>query len=146
MFERLRPRLLALRDEEGVELFDLPRAPRPAPDVPAPVRLLGEYDNVLLGHADRRRIIPEDFPWNAMLAPGRFVNNLLVDGELRATWWIEREGKGRATLGIRAARPLARREREAVQAEAQRTIDFAAPEAATREVRFEPAVASRSSG
>jgi Winged helix DNA-binding domain len=146
VFERLRPRLLALRDEEGVELFDLPRAPRPAPDVPAPVRLLGEYDNVLLGHADRRRIIPEDFPWNAMLAPGRFVNNLLVDGELRATWWIEREGKGRATLGIRAARPLARREREAVQAEAQRTIDFAAPEAATREVRFEPAVASRSSG
>ncbi len=146
VFERLRPRLLALRDEEGVELFDLSDAPRPAPDVPAPVRLLGEYDNVLLGHADRRRIIPEDFPWNAMLAPGRFVNNLLVNGELRATWWIEREGKGRATLGIRAARPLARREREAVRAEAQRTIDFAAPEAATRDVRFEPAVGSRSSG
>ena len=65
------------------------------PDVPAPVRLLGEYDNLLLGHADRTRIIPADFPWAAMLAPGRFVSNLLVDGELRATWWIEREGKRR---------------------------------------------------
>ena len=61
------------------------------------MRLLGEYDNLLLGHADRTRIIPADFPWAAMLAPGRFVSNLLVDGELRATWWIEREGKAAAS-------------------------------------------------
>ncbi len=140
VLERLRPRLVTFRDEEGAELFDLPDAPRPDPDTPAPVRLLGEYDNVLLGHADRRRIIPEDFPWGAMLAPGRFVNNLLVDGELRATWWIEREGKRRATLGIRPARALSPPEQEAVQAEAQRMIDFAAAEASAREVRFEPAV------
>ena len=112
VLERLRPRLLTFRDEQGRELFDLPDAPRPAPDTPAPVRLLGEYDNVLLGHADRRRIIPDDFPWSAMLAHGRFVNNLLVDGMLRATWWIEREGKRRATLGIRPfRRALARRTR-----------------------------------
>ena len=65
------------------------------------MRFLGEFDNLLLGHADRRRIIPEDFPWAAMLAPGRFVNNLLVDGMLRATWWLEREGKRRVTLAIR---------------------------------------------
>ena len=140
VFERLRPRLLVFTDEEGTELFDLPDAPRPGADVPAPVRLLGEYDNVLLGHADRRRIIPEDFPWKAMLAPGRFVNNLLVDGELRATWWIEHEGKRRATLGVRPARPLSKRERQAVEAEAQRMVEFAAPEAAAHDVRFEPAV------
>jgi hypothetical protein len=83
VFEELRPRLRTFRDEKGRELFDLPYAPRPSPDLPAPTRFLGEYDNVLLGHADRRRIIPEDFPWDAMLAPGRFVNNLLVDGMLR---------------------------------------------------------------
>jgi hypothetical protein len=140
VFERLRPRLLTLRDDRGAELFDLPDASRPAADVPAPVRLLGEYDNVLLGHADRRRIIPEDFPWKAMLAPGRFVNNLLVDGELRATWWIERDGRRRATLGIRPARPLSAREKEAVHAEARRMIDFAAADAAARDVLFEPAV------
>jgi hypothetical protein len=139
-FERLRPRLLALRDEEGRELFDLPEAPRPDPGVPAPVRFLGEYDNVLLGHADRTRIIPRNFPWTEMLAPGRFVNNLLVDGMMRGTWWIEREGKRRATLGIRLFGELPPAEHEDVAAEAERMLEFAAAEAAVREVRFEPAV------
>jgi hypothetical protein len=138
--ERLRPRLVTFRDEHGRELFDLPEAPRPDPDVPAPVRFLGEYDNALLAHADRRWIIPEGFPWGAMLAPGRFVNNLLVDGELRATWWIEREGMRRATLGIRPFRRLTRAERGQVEAEAGRMIDFAAPDAENRDVRFEAAV------
>ena len=140
VFERLRPRLVTFRDEDGRELFDLPDAPRPDPDVPAPVRLLGEYDNVLLGHADRRRLIPEDFPWRAMLGPGRFVNNALVDGVLRATWWIDRDGPRRATLGIRPFRELAATERDEVAAEAERIIEFEAPDAERRDVRFEAAV------
>jgi DNA glycosylase AlkZ-like len=140
VLERLRPRLLSFRDEHGKELFDLPDAPRPDPGVPAPVRFLGEYDNVLLGHADRRRIIPEGFPWNAMLADGRFVNNLLLDGILRATWWIEREGKRRATLAIRPSPKLSSAERQEVAAEGGRLIDFAAADVQARDVRFEPAV------
>jgi Winged helix DNA-binding domain len=139
-FERLRPRLAAFRDEEGRELFDLPDAPRPDPGVPAPVRFLGEYDNVLLGHADRTRIIPADFPWKEMLAPGRWVSNFLVDGMLRGTWWIEREGKRSATLAIRPFGELSPGEREEVGAEAERMLEFAEPEAALRDVRFEPAV------
>ena len=139
-FEDLRPRLVTFWDDQGRELFDQPDAPRPGPDVPAPVRFLGEYDNVLLGHADRRRIIPEDFPWKATLAPGRLVSNVLVDGMLRATWWIEREGKRRATLGIRPFRKLSRSERDEVAAEARRMIDFAAADAERRDVRFERAV------
>jgi Winged helix DNA-binding domain len=142
VFERLRPRLLTFRNEDGKELLDLPDVPRPDPETPAPVRFLGEYDNVLLAHTDRRRIIPADFPWQAMLAPGRFVSSLLVDGVLRATWWIEREGKGtkRATLGIRPFRRLSRAEREEVSVEAQRMIEFATPDAEPRDVRFEPAI------
>ena len=140
VLERLRPQLVSFEDDRGRELFDLPGAPRPDPGVPAPVRLLGEYDNVLLGHADRRRIIPPDFPWNAMLAHGRFVNSLLVDGMLRATWWIERDGKRSAVLAIRPFRELTRAERDAVGDEARRMIDFAAEAAAVRDVRFEPAV------
>jgi Winged helix DNA-binding domain len=140
VFDRLRPRLVTLRDERGRELFDVPDAPRPDPETPAPVRFLGEYDNVLLGHADRRRIIPEDFPWAAMLAPGRFVNNLLVDGVLRATWWIEREGKKRATLAIRPSGRLSRAERTEVGAEAERMLEFAAADAESRDVRLEPAI------
>jgi Winged helix DNA-binding domain len=139
VFERLRPRLVTVCDEHGAELFDLPGAPRPDPGIPAPVRFLGEYDNVLLGHADRSRVIPRDFPWREMLAPGRFVNNFLVDGVLRGTWWIEREGKRRATLGIRSFRELLGEEREEVAAEAGRMIEFAG-DAAVRDVRFEPAV------
>jgi hypothetical protein len=139
-FERLRPRLVTFRDEDGREFFDLPDAPRPGPDVPAPVRFLGEFDNVLLGHADRRRVIPEDFPWEEMLAAGRFVNNLLVGGMLRAAWWIDRDGKRGATLGIKPFRELSRSERDEVEAEARLMVEFAAPEAERREVRFEPAV------
>jgi hypothetical protein len=140
VFERLRPRLCAFRDEEGRELFDLPDAPRPGPGVPAPVRFLGEYDNVLLGHADRTRIIPADFPWTAMLAPGRWVSNFLVDGMLRGTWWIEREGKRSATLAIRPFGELAAGERDEVAAEAERMVAFSEPEASARDVRFEPPV------
>ncbi len=127
-------------DEHGRELFDLPDAPRPDPDVPAPVRFLGEYDNALLGHADRRRIIPEDFPWRAMLGPGRLVSNLLVDGTLRATWWIERDGKRRATLAIRPFRSFAAAERDEVAEEARRMIEFAAADASARDVRIEAAL------
>jgi hypothetical protein len=138
--ERLRPQLVTFRDEDGKELFDVPDAPRPDADVPAPVRFLGEYDNVLLGHDDRRRIIPEDFPWEAMLAPGRFVNNLIVDGMLRATWWIERDGKRRAVLAIRPFGKLSKRERDDVIAEAEQMLEVASYDAESRAVRIEPAV------
>lgn len=140
VFERLRPRLAAFRDEDGNELFDLPEAPRPGAEVPAPIRLLGEYDNVLLGHRDRRRIIPADFPWAAMLAHGRYVNNLLVDGMLRATWWIEREGKRGAILGVRPFGELTPAQRAAIAEEATRMLDLVAADASTRDVRFEAAV------
>jgi Winged helix DNA-binding domain len=139
-FERLRPRLVTFRNEEGTELFDLPDAPRPDPGAPAPVRFLGEYDNVLLGHADRSRVIPAGFPWNEMLAHGRWVSNFLVDGMLRGTWWIERDGKRRATLGIRPFGELSSDERDEVAAEAERMVEFSEPEAAQRDVRFEPPV------
>jgi len=141
VFERLRPQLVTFEGEDGRELFDLPDAPRPDPGVPAPVRFLGEYDNVLLGHADRRRLIPGDFPWTEMLAMGRFFNNVLVDGMLRAVWWIEREGRRKATLAIRPASKLSAVDRDEVGEEARRMIEFAAADAKVRDVRFEPAVA-----
>ena len=138
-FERLRSRLVTFRDEAGRELFDLPDAPRPDPATPAPVRFLGEYDNVLLGHADRSRIVPQGYPWEGMLRHGRFVNNLLVDGMLRGSWWIERDRKRSAALGIRPFGELTAQERGDVAAEAERMVEFAAADAEEREVRFDPA-------
>jgi hypothetical protein len=143
VLERLRPRLVTFRDEHGTELFDLPDAPRPDPETPAPVRLLGEYDNVLLGHADRRRIIPEDFPWREVLDPGRLVNHLLVDGFLRGIWWIERHGTRTATLAIRPFGELSRTDRDDVAGEAERMLGFAAGDAAVRDLRFDPPLERR---
>jgi hypothetical protein len=87
-FERLRPRLATYRDERGRELFDLPDAPLPDPDTSAPVRFLPEYDNVLLSHADRARIIP---PGRKIpLAPGNGarLGTILLDGMLAGEWHL----------------------------------------------------------
>lgn len=125
---RTKPAFAQLELEElAPGLYDVPDGPRPDPETPAPPRFLGEYDNVLLGHADRSRIIPADFPWGAMLAHGRYVNNLLVDGTLRATWWLEDD--------VIAVRPHGEIPRAEVEAEAAR-FPWA------RDIRFEPALPS----
>src|SRR2546423_13862167 len=97
--ERLRPKLRAFRDEQGVELLDLPDAPRPEPDTPAPPRFLPEYDNLLLSHADRSRVIPDGRPVPLPPGNGGNVGTLLVDGLFRATWAISR-ANGTATLAV----------------------------------------------
>jgi hypothetical protein len=90
--ERLRPHLLAFRDERGRELFDLPDAPRPDPDTPAPVRFLPEYDNALLSHDDRSRFVSAAD--RTLLGPVWSVGwgPVLHDGVVRAIWRAQDEG------------------------------------------------------
>ncbi|WP_307631072.1 winged helix DNA-binding domain-containing protein [Streptomyces turgidiscabies] len=87
-FETLRPRLLTFRDERGTELFDLPDAPRPDPDTPAPPRFLPEFDNLLLSHADRSRVVPADLKGRTWTG-NQAHRALLVDGFLAGLWRLE---------------------------------------------------------
>ncbi|MEU8000922.1 winged helix DNA-binding domain-containing protein [Catellatospora sp. NPDC049111] len=133
--ERLRPRLLTFRDEQGVELFDLPDAPRPDADEPAPVRLLGEFDSVLLAHADRTRIISDEHRKRIFTINGIIRATVLIGGSVAGMWRIERE-RGRALLAVEPFTEFGAADREAVLAEGARLLAFAAPDAATREVRI----------
>lgn len=96
-FDALRPDLVELRDANGRTLYDLGDAPRPPADTPAPVRFLPEYDNLLLGHADRSRIVADAhrarLVTRNLIVPATF----LVDGVVAGTWRIETARKA-ATL------------------------------------------------
>jgi hypothetical protein len=131
--ERLRPELVTFRDEAGRELFDLLNAPRPDPATAAPPRFLPEYDNVLLSHADRSRILPDGMAVPLRPGDGAGIGTLLVDGFVRATWRVERDG-GCATLHLDPIRPIARKAAASVRAEGRRLLAFVTPEAASREV------------
>jgi Winged helix DNA-binding domain len=131
--ERLRPKLRTFRDERGRELFDLPDAPRPDADTPAPPRFLPEYDNVVLSHADRTRFGSETDRKRLAAAPSRVHGSVLSDGMLRATWSLARE-RDAATLTIRSF-TLTKWASSALAAEARRALRFLAPDAPARDVR-----------
>lgn len=153
--ERLRPRLRVFQNEAGKELFDLPRAPRPDPDTPAPVRFLPEFDNALLAYADRTRIIAMERR-NVSVAGHRV---LLVDGFTRATWRIvHQDGQAKSTKSTRSAKsskstkrdaekaaatlviepfePLSKQDLVAVTVEGHNLLKFAAGDAASHDVRI----------
>jgi hypothetical protein len=123
VLERLRPRLRTFRDEHGRELFDLPDAPRPDPETPAPPRFLPEYDNVLLSHADRTRVITAKRPVVLFPGNGAAMGNLLVDGFYRATWKITRSN-GTATLTVDPFTSLSTMDIEDVTTEGQHLLAF----------------------
>jgi hypothetical protein len=133
--QRVAGRLERFRDERGVELYDLPDAPRPDPDAPAPPRFLPEYDNVLLGYADRSRVIHEELRRMVFTDADRGWAWVLVDGLARAAWRIDRDREA-ATMVVRSAAPLPQPERTAVAEEGERLLAFAAARARTHDVRF----------
>ncbi|MEU3724352.1 winged helix DNA-binding domain-containing protein [Streptomyces sp. NPDC031705] len=118
-FERLRPRLLAFRDENGVELFDLPDAPRPDPATPAPPRFLPEFDNLLLSHADRSRVVPPEVKGRAW-SGNQAHRTLLVDGFLAGLWRIDDEdgARPRLTVELFGTQTPARKDEIAAEGEA----------------------------
>jgi hypothetical protein len=133
--ERLRPRLRVFEDEHGRDLFDLPDAPRPDPDTEAPPRFLPFYDNVLLSHADRTRIIADGRGARVLPNEGLLVGTVLIDGFVGARWKIVRE-RDKAVLIVEPFARLRRQDRAALADEGRRLLLFAEPDARTREVRI----------
>jgi Winged helix DNA-binding domain len=131
--ERLRPRLRTFRDERGRELFDLPEAPRPNPDTPAPPRFLPEYDNVLLSHADRSRFLKEQ-RHGFSAVEGRIRGTVLHDGFVFGVWQREPDG----TLVLRYPGRAAKRTLAAVEAEARRFLDLIARDGEANGVELRP--------
>jgi Winged helix DNA-binding domain len=126
--ERIRPTLRTFRDETGRELFDLPGAPRPDPDTPAPVRFLPEYDNLLLSHADRSRF-HEGADWLAAVE-GRVKGTVLVGGLVRGVWRIDG-----SALVVQHAK-LTKRAQASVAVEGRRYLRFARPDTSESDVRL----------
>jgi hypothetical protein len=129
--DALRPRLLTFRDEAGRELFDRPEAPRPDPDTPTPVRFLYDFDNLLLGHEDRSRIVSDvhratDFG-ERMEMPATF----LVDGMTAGMWKLVVRRKV-ATMTLAPLVTLTPDAEAELTAEADRLAAFLAPNAAER--------------
>lgn len=132
--ERVKPRLRVFRDERGAELLDLPDAPRPDPETPAPPRFLPEYDNLLFSHADRTRLIAGAERIPLPPGPGARSGTLLVDGTFSATWKITIR-RDSALLEIAPFHAL--REEDAITAEGERLLDFVAGGSADHEIRLE---------
>jgi hypothetical protein len=114
--------LRSFRDERGRVLLDLPRAPLPPEDAPAPVRFLPKWDSALLAYVapERTRILPEKFRATVIRKNGDVLPTILVDGFVAATWEIDKKAK----LVVRSLRPLSRTERGEIDTEGERLLAF----------------------
>lgn len=129
--DRLRPRLRIYQDEAGRELFDVEDGLVVDPDVPAPIRLLPQYDNIFLSHDDRARILIERMTVPDLIWRG----GVLVDGYISGAWRIRRE-KRQATMTIELVPKVTGPQRSEIEDEASRLFALLADDADTRDVQI----------
>lgn len=128
VLDGMRDRLEVFADERGRELFDLPGAPRPGADAPAPVRLLPEFDSLVLAHDDRTRVIADEHRPLLTTKNLRVRATFLVDGTVAGTWRSERR-RAQAILHLEPFGTLRSRDATALAGEAQALLRFAEPDA-----------------
>ena len=134
VFERLRPRLITFRDEGGRELFDLPDAPRPDPETPAPPRFLYDFENMLLSYADRSRVIAPEIV-RGLERTQESLSTFTLDGFVAGIWGVERE-RGRATLTITPLAPLSKASVTALSDEGASLLAFLAAGVTDHDIHF----------
>jgi hypothetical protein len=135
--EEIKAELRTFRDEKGNELFDLANAPLPPADTPAQPRFVPDYDNLVLSHAERGRVVPDEYRKRVFLSAARVRATFLIDGFVRGAWKIEKKGKTAALL-IEPFEPLSKANRNTLSGEGERLVRFMAePQGLTTfEVRF----------
>jgi hypothetical protein len=114
-----RDRLRRFRDPEGRELFDVLDGPLPDPDIPVPPRFLPPFDNAILSHADRARIVPSEY--RDAVYRDRLMRTFLVDGFVAGSWRLDG-----TVFHVHPFRSLADDDRRAVLDEGQRFVEFVA--------------------
>jgi hypothetical protein len=136
VFETLRPKLRVFRDEAGRELFDLPDAPRPPEDVEAPVRFLPEFDNLVLSHDDRSRIVAAAYRPRIVSKNLQVAATFLVDGFVAGTWKVERK-RASASMVLTPFLKLTKATIAGLQEEGGRLLGFSDRDVRTHDVRVE---------
>jgi len=134
-FESLRPSLVTFRDERKRELFDLPDAPRPDPDTPVPPRFIADFDNLVLAHDDRSRIMADEHRSRVTTKNLQVRATFLVDGLVAGTWKSERKRKT-AVLVMEPFGSVAKRVRTALEQEGESLLSFVEEDATAREIRW----------
>lgn len=124
-FERLRPQLVSFRDSRGRELFDLPDAPRPGPETPAPVRFIPPWDNLLYSHRHRERVISDAHRRRLWSKNGIVPGTLLIDGVVQGSWKLRLE-RDLAALEITPFVPITPAQTMEIEAEGERLLSFSA--------------------
>lgn len=133
--EAMRPTLRIFHNEKGQELFDVPDGLLPDPATPAPVRIIAEFDNLVLGHADRTRVIDDEHRPAVVTINGQVRSTYLIDGYVAGMTKLTRV-KDVATLTITPFVRLSTRDRAGLLAEAERLLQFAEPDAISNQIIF----------
>jgi hypothetical protein len=138
VFDRLRPQLRTyVSEESGRQLFDVASIELPDPETPAPVRFMAEFDNLMIGYADRTRVLSEDHRRKVFTINGIVKGTVLYDGFVVATWKATVTRKA-ARLTIQPLERLPRASRPKIVAEGNLLLDFLAPAIESREFDWAP--------
>ncbi len=115
--------LARYQSEDGAVLYDLPGSPIIEAERPAPIRFLPEYDNILIAHRDRRRILPEIHRKKVFISAGRVLGTVLIDGFVGAIWKVRMDGKA-ASLTVTLFERRNSDVRAAIESEGLKLLKF----------------------
>ncbi|MGG1515644.1 winged helix DNA-binding domain-containing protein [Paenibacillus oryzisoli] len=137
VLEQLKGELVTFQTDQGAVLFDLPDAPRPEADTPAVPRFLGEFDNILLAHADRSRILEDRYRNRVFTSNGIVRPTILIDGYVAGTWKLHRE-RGKTAIVAEMFEKLDPSEKDALLEEGERLLHFVGAETEASEIIIIP--------